>query len=232
LEPERGAALTGASISHVRKEENMPTVGQFASQSGCSTAALRTLNSQIVEVLLQAVNTEDEKNLVPCDDIPLLRLTGNSTIPLLQPAARDSLARVIAHKNHEMDLIHAYRTIAQQFILREWKNRGKCGIRAARTPGTSDHERGLAIDIDNHEFWKNTLINNGWHWAGDNDPGHFNFLGDDVNPDVLTESVKAFQVLWNRNNPDDRIKEDGIFGDQQTGPRLLLSPLEGFAIVT
>lgn len=212
----------------------MPTIEQFAiasAQNGCSTAGLRTLNSQIVEVLLKAVNTENETNLVPCDDISLLRVIGNSTIPLLQPAARASLKRVIQQKNRRMDLIHAYRTIAQQFVLREWKLRGKCRITSARKPGTSDHERGLAIDIDNSDFWKDSLENGGWHWAGAGDPGHFNFQGDDVNPDVLTESVRAFQVLWNHNNPDDRIDEDGIFGDIQTGPRLLRSPLEGFAIV-
>jgi hypothetical protein len=213
----------------------MPTVEQFAvasAQNGCSTAGLRKLNSQIVEVLLKAVNTEHETNLVPCDDIPLVRLVGNSTIPLLQPAARASLKRVIELKNRHLDLVHAYRTIAQQFVLREWKNRGTCRITSARKPGTSDHERGLAIDIENPEFWKSTLLNHGWHWAGEGDPSHFNFTGDDVNPDVLTESVRAFQVLWNRNNPDDRIKEDGIFGDIQTGPRLLISPVEGFPIVS
>jgi hypothetical protein len=212
----------------------MPTVEQFAiasAQNGCSTAGLRTLNSQIVAVLLKAVNTENETNLVTCDDIPLLRVIGNSTIPLLQPAAHASLKRVIEQKNRRMDLIHAYRTIAQQFVLREWKLRGKCRITAARKPGTSDHERGLAIDIDNSEFWKATLQNNGWRWAGAGDPGHFSFVGEGVNPDVITESVRAFQVLWNRNNPGDRIDEDGVFGDIETGPRLLLSPLEGFAIV-
>ena len=213
----------------------MPTVEQFAvasAQNGCSTAGLRKLNSQIVEVLLQAINTEDEKNLVPCDDIPLVQLVGNSTIPLLQPAARASLKRVIELKNRQMDLVHAYRTIAQQFVLREWKNRGRCRIKSARKPGTSDHERGLAIDIENPEFWMSALLHNGWHWAGENDPSHFSFVGDGVNPDVLTESVKAFQVLWNRNNPTDLIDEDGIFGDIQTGPRLLISPVEGFPIVS
>jgi N-acetylmuramoyl-L-alanine amidase len=213
----------------------MPTVEQFAissSQNGCSTAGLRTLNSQIVEVLLEAVNTPQETNLVTCDDIPLLRVAGNSTIPLLQPAARASLKRVIEQKNRQLKLIHAFRTVAQQFVLREWKLRGRCNITAARKPGTSDHERGLAIDIDEFNVWKNTLEGNGWVWAGMGDRGHFRFAGNNVNPDVVVESVRAFQVLWNRNNPDDRIDEDGIFGDIQTGPRLLRSPIEGFPIVT
>jgi N-acetylmuramoyl-L-alanine amidase len=207
----------------------MLTVGQFAAQNGCSTAALRPLNNQILEILLSAVNTAEETNLVPCDDIPLLQMVGGSTIPLLQPAARTSLQHAIEHKNQQLNLRHAFRTIAQQYVLREWV--GQCGITSARKPGKSDHERGLAIDIDDHSVWRNVLQNNGWHWAGDGDPGHFNYVGDDVNPDVLSENVLAFQVLWNRNNPTDPIDQDGVYGDIQTGPRLRISPIEGFPVV-
>jgi hypothetical protein len=209
----------------------MPSVEQFAissSLNGCSTAGLRGLDDQIVELLLEAVNTETETNLVRCDDIPLLKIVGNSTIPLLQPEARASLARVIEQVDRRLKLVHAYRTVAQQFVLREWKNRGRCGITAARTPGSSDHERAIAIDIQNIDVWKTALINNQWAWAGSGDPGHFSFRGAGVSPKVLTESVRAFQILWNRNNADDMIDEDGIFGDIETGPRLLLSPVEGF----
>ena len=212
----------------------MPTVEEFAiasAQNGCSTAGLRPLNNQIVQVLLKAVNTPDETNLVLCDDIELLRVIGNSTIPLLQPAARASLKRVIEQKNHRMDLIHAYRTIAQQFVLLEWKRRGKCHITQARKPGTSDHERGIAIDIDEFSVWKEPLEDNGWTWAGSGDKGHFSFHGPGVSPLVLTESVLSFQKLWNLNHPDDPIDEDGVYGDEQTGPRLLLAPIEGFELV-
>lgn len=213
----------------------MPTVKQFAissSQNGCSTAGLRPLNNQIVEVLLAAVNTEEETNLVPCTDISLLRVVGNSTIPLLQPAARASLKRIIEQKGRQLRLVHAFRTVAQQFVLREWKLRGRCNITAARKPGTSDHERGLAIDINDIDVWKDALESNQWVWAGPGDRGHFRFAGSGVNANLATESVRAFQKLWNRNNPDDLIDEDGIFGDIQTGPRLLLSPIEGFPIVS
>ena len=214
----------------------MPTVQEFAIASalnGCSTAGLRKLDDQIVEVLLAAVNTATETNLVRCDDIPLLRVAGNSTIPLLQPAARESLSRVIEQKNKTLNLIHAYRTIAQQFVLRQWKINGKCRITAARNPGTSDHERAIAIDIDTDQLntFKQALENNQWHWAGDGDPGHFSFVGNGVSPKVITESVRSFQILWNRNHPEDPIDEDGIFGDVETGPRLLRSPVEGFEIV-
>lgn len=213
----------------------MPTVQQFATasaQNGCSTAGLRPLNEQIVEVLLSAVNTPTETNLVRCDDIPRLRVIGNSTIALLQPAARKSLQEVIAEQGRQLKLIHAYRTIAQQFVLLQWKIRGRCNITAARKPGTSDHERAIAIDIDDFSVWRDALESHGWDWAGPGDRGHFSFRGPGVSPKVLTESVRSFQRLWNLNHPDDLIDEDGKFGDIETGPRLLLSPVEGFEIVS
>ena len=208
----------------------MPTVKEFAisSASGCSTAALRGLDDQIVELLLDAVNTGSVKKLVSCEDIPNLQIVGNSTIPLLQPPAKASLARVIAQRGRTFKLVHAYRTIAQQFVLREWKRNGRCGITAARMPGTSDHERALAIDIQDLDVWKETLEANDWVWAGPGDRGHFRFDGDGVSPEVITESVRAFQRLWNQHNPQDPIDEDGVFGDIETGPRLLLSPVDGF----
>ena len=207
----------------------MTTVKEFADAGSCNTAGLRPLNEQILTILLARVNTEEETSLVSCDDIPLLNVVGPSAITLLQPAARDSLAHVIETKNEQMNLRHAFRTVAQQLVLKEWV--GQCGITSARKPGTSDHERGLAIDIDDNATWRSALINNGWHWAGPNDKGHFNFVGDDVNPNVLTEAVRAFQILWNQNNPDELIDEDGVYGEQQTGPALRKSPIEGFPIV-
>ena len=209
----------------------MPTVNEFSgTNNGCSTSGLRGLDDQIVELLLRAVNNGTETNLVPCDDIPRLNVVGNSTIALLQPEARASLARVIEDRDRDLNLIHAYRTVAQQFVLRQWKLKGRCGITQARVPGTSDHERGIAIDIDEHETWKATLEANGWVWAGPKDKGHFSFHGAGVNPDVITESVRAFQKLWNIHNPDDPIDEDGVYGDVETGPRLLRSPVGGFVV--
>jgi hypothetical protein len=208
----------------------MTTVGEFAvtsANSGCSTAGLRKLNDQIVALLLPAVNDGTVKNLVTCADIPKLKVAGNSTFALLQPAARTALELAINAKGQELRLIHAYRTIAQQFVLRQWKLSGKCGITSARKPGSSDHERGTAIDIDDFATWKTTLESHNWKWAGMGDKGHFNFIGP-ISEEVLTEGVRAFQRLWNQHHPEDQIAADGTFGDIETGPRLLKSPIEGF----
>lgn len=208
----------------------MTTVKKYAALHSCSTAGLRPLTNQILEVLLDRINTPEETNLLPCDDIPLLNVAGASTIPMLQRAARESLQQVIEQEDRQLDLIHAYRTIAQQWVLRQWA--GTCdGISQAASPGTSQHEQALAIDIDDNELWRSALIDNGWIWAGPGDRGHFRYAGDDVNPNIILESVRSFQILWNRNHPDEPIEEDGIYGEQETGPALRRSPIEGFPIV-
>ena len=204
----------------------MPTVREFATASAnsgsCNTAGLRGLNNQIVELLLPVVPGE----LVSCEGI--VRIVGASTLPFLQPAAKAALERASDEKGQKPKLVHAYRTVAQQFVLRQWHLDEKCRITSARTPGSSDHEKGTAIDITDVDEWRTVLENHGWRWAGPGDRGHFSFTGGGTTSRVLTESVRAFQRLWNRHNPDDRITEDGIFGDVETGPRLLRSPVEGF----
>jgi hypothetical protein len=47
--------------------------------------------------------------------------------------------------------------------------------------------------------------------------------------DIRGLDVHAFQRLWNRNNPSDRIDEDGDYGPA-TGARLAKAPAAGFAI--
>ena len=202
----------------------MPTVAEFAiSDTGCSTGGLKGLNAQIVSLLSPTV----EDIFVSCEDV--VTVVGPSTIPFLQRAAKNALARAVEQKGERLRLVHAYRTVAQQYVLRQWFLRGKCGITDARPPGRSPHERGAGIDMrGDPQQWRTILENNGWHWAGPGDPGHFTFLGNGVDMRLLKEGVRAFQRLWNKHNPTDRIEEDGIFGEIETGPRLLRSPVEGF----
>jgi hypothetical protein len=204
----------------------MTTVREFANSSAasgsCNTGGLRSLNNQILSLLLEALPGA----LVSCEDI--VTVSGASTIALLQPAAKEALRLATVEKGQKPKLVHAYRTVAQQFVLRQWFLKGKCGITSARNPGHSDHEKGTAIDIKNNEQWRTVLSHHDWVWAGPGDPGHFRYTGGSVNSRVLKESIRAFQRLWNKHHPGDLIDDDGVFGDVETGPRLLLSPIEGF----
>jgi N-acetylmuramoyl-L-alanine amidase len=62
------------------------------------------------------------------------------------------------------------------------------------------------------------------------DEVHFTFMGGGVRDDIGDIGVEAFQILWNKHNPNDQIDVDGGYGPQ-TAARLDRSPANGFARV-
>ncbi|NIS33710.1 MAG: hypothetical protein GWO04_28795, partial [Actinobacteria bacterium] len=108
-----------------------------------------------------------------------------------------------------------------------WYRAGRCGISLAASPGRSNHESGLAVDVSDYSSWRSRLEAQGFRWLGSSDPVHFDYVGGGTT-DLSGLSVLAFQRLWNRNHPDDPITEDGLYGPQ-TEARLAMAPAEGFA---
>ena len=204
----------------------MPTVKEFAithAGTDCSTEGVRPLNDQIFELARPVL----QNDLVPCDDI--VTIVGGSTMAFLQPAAKAALAEAVAEKNQKPRLVHAYRTLAHQFVLFFWFNHHqRCGITLAATPGSSPHEQGIAIDIQQNAQWRAVLKKHNWRWRGPSDPAHFTYIGPGVTANVRKESIRAFQRLWNLHNPTDLIQEDGTFDETETGPRIERSPVGGF----
>ncbi|MFO0667149.1 MAG: M15 family metallopeptidase, partial [Polyangiaceae bacterium] len=95
-------------------------------------------------------------------------------------------------------------------------------------PGNSNHESGLAVDVDDNAAWRSAFEANGFKWLGASDPVHFDYKGPgSIDMDGL--SVYAFQRLWNRNHPEDLIAEDKDYGTE-TEKRLAKSPVGGFPI--
>lgn len=198
---------------------------QLKNVRGCSTSVVRGLDRQI----LAEMNSLIPNILVNFEDLNV-RL-GSSVWPLLQPRAKAALARAIQQKGDFMTISSAYRTIAQQQILFNiWRSgRGpQCGISIAAIPGRSNHQSGLAIDVPFYSSWRRYLEANGWRWLGSRDPVHFDYVGGGVRNDLDFYAVRAFQRLWNRNNLNDRIADDGVYG-AQTARRLNNSYVEGFA---
>jgi len=186
----------------------------------CDTSGLLGLSRQIADILLA-----DQASRVI--DISMhVNIAGGSTIPFLQREAGLALIAAIAEKGSKPSLTHAIRVLPQQAAVSYWYLHGqKCGIKLAATPGTSPHERGIAIDINNNAAWRAVLKKHGWIWRGPADPPHFNYHGGS-DPDFGIASIKAFQKLWNLHNAD-KIDEDGVFGPT-TEKKLGLSPVEGF----
>ncbi|NEO38241.1 MAG: D-alanyl-D-alanine carboxypeptidase [Moorea sp. SIOASIH] len=151
---------------------------------------------------------------------------GPAVHPFLQAAAQESLARAIKARGRTLSVNSAYRTIAQQLMLFNHGKVRRCGIGLVAPPGRSDHQRGLAIDINDEQGWRPYLEREGWKWFGPADRPHFNYRGRSRR-DIGRLAVRAFQRLWNRYNPDNPIAEDGIYGPN-TEARLNQSPILGF----
>lgn len=198
----------------------MVTVTQ-AGTTSCSTTVVRGLDRQLIAQMNRLVSGA----LVDFSS-PKIRL-GQAVWPFLQPAAKRALDRAVANRGQTLIVNSAYRTIAQQLILFQQAQADRCGITIAAEPGKSNHQSGLALDIEDNAGWRPFLEAQGWKWLGPSDPVHFDFKGGGIR-DIRSTAILAFQQLWNQNNPNDRIAEDGQWGPN-TAARLGKSPANGFA---
>jgi hypothetical protein len=92
-------------------------------------------------------------------------------------------------------------------------------------PGKSNHQSGLALDINDRPGWEPFLKPHGWQpLAGD--PPHVDYQGAGAR-DLRKATIQAFQKLWNKNHPNEKIKDDGLWGPK-TESCLNRSPAMGF----
>ena len=197
------------------------TVADAVAQS-CTTAAVKGLAVQLVE----EIQCLRPNTFMRIDNTPGLSL-GSAVFPYLQTNAAQGLVAAQKARGTTMSINSALRTLPQQFLLYRWYQTGRCGIGLAASPGTSNHEGAIAVDIDDTTGWRASLTNKGFRWLGASDPVHYDFVSGGT-VDLKGLSVKAFQRLWNRNHPADLLTEDGAYGGG-TATRLSQSPVGGFA---
>lgn len=188
--------------------------------SSCSTSVVLGLSKQIAE----EVGCMSPGALVPLTAGGNLVFSSNAVLPYMHETAKTDLLRVTQTKTVQVN--SGFRTVAQQYLLYRWYQLGRCGISAAATPGRSNHQSGRAVDLANYSSLISSMSSKGWSHNVPGDPVHFEHLSS---PDIRGKDVKAFQRLWNRNNPGDQISEDGAYGPQ-TEARLKQAPATGFAV--
>ncbi len=199
--------------------ESEVSVSTYTS-SGCSTSVVLGLSKQIAE----EVGCMSPGALVPFEPGGNLIFSSNAVLPYMHETAKADLLKVSATRTVQVN--SGFRTVAQQYLLYRWYQLGRCGISAAATPGRSNHQSGRALDLANYSSLISAMSAKGWSHNVPGDPVHFEHLSS---PDIRGKDVKAFQRLWNRNNPNDQISEDGLYGPQ-TEARLKQAPATGFAV--
>lgn len=189
----------------------------------CSTGVADPLVKQLVEEI-QCLRPGTMGVITGIPKVTIVR----GVSPYLQLPAVESLKRVAAAQGAAFQVNSGLRTLPEQFMLYRWFQAGRCDITRAAPPGQSNHESGLALDIQQYAATRPAFQANGWTWLGGNDPWHFDFRGGGTVA-LGGLSVQAFQRLWNRNRPNDRIAEDGAYGPQ-TEARVAQAPIGGFPI--
>ncbi|MFO0611030.1 MAG: M15 family metallopeptidase [Polyangiaceae bacterium] len=201
-----------------------PTTVLEAIAAGCSTSSVDGLSRQIIA----EGRCIDPDAFAPVPARKNLTV-GSQVFLYLEAPARDHLLKVLdAHPTKTLVVNSALRTIAQQYLLSKWGANKSCGVELAATPGESNHESGLALDVREPGTWRPLLEAEGFRWLGPTDKVHFDYRGPG-SVDHTGMDVTAFQRLWNRNHADDPIRVSGKF-DAETEARLKKSPPGGFPV--
>ena len=198
----------------------------------CSTAAVRALTLQLVET--QTCLFPDQFVTATAENLPGVDFTGRA-IPLLQRATLDALSAARARLNRNIGISSAFRPLSDQYALynatyrEEGGRRGslQCGCLSVAPVGTSDHQSGRAVDLNNYEnvALRREMTNAGCRSIVVGDRPHFECPGQDAQ----NIATLAFQHLWNLNNPDEPLVEDGFYGEG-TKQALARAPANGFPI--
>ena len=192
----------------------------LAVTDSCTTTSVKGLSQQLVDEM-NCLKPNTLKSIAGISKVSL----GSAVFPYLQTPAADTIPKIVAARGTTLTVNSALRTLPQQYLLYEWYLQGRCGIGLAAAPGNSNHESGLAMDIDDNAGWNSYFSNHGWKWFGSADPVHFDYVSGGI--DLRSLSVLSFQKLWNLNHPNDLIAEDGQYGPE-TETRLKQSPVGGF----
>ncbi|EAQ75266.1 MULTISPECIES: peptidoglycan-binding protein [unclassified Synechococcus] len=199
----------------------LPRSSQVGAQiPACSTGLIQGLSEQVLQKLMA-----DKPGVLARINHPLIDCSGKQNNPYLQKKALQDLVKVVEERGSKLLINSCLRTPMQQYMLFEQKQRGICGIMAAAPPPNSNHNSGLAIDVEDAAGWRPFMERHGWRWIGSFDPMHFDYSPGGV--DLGELQVEAFQELWNDHNPANQIKVDGQWGPS-TAACVDRSPAMGF----
>lgn len=203
--------------------KHFSTVAQAAVES-CTTASVDGLSRQIIA----QARCIKPNQFVPLPSRPNL-VIASQVFPYLELEAKNRLLKALDSKpKQKMTVNSALRTVAQQYLVWRWSATKRCGVPLATPPGESNHEIGTALDIAEAGTWRPVLEAQQFKWLGPSDRVHFDYRGGGPSPSSGTD-VLAFQKLWNRNHPNDKISEDGRYSPALE-QRLKQSPPDGFEL--
>ena len=187
--------VSAASASLWAEAAHAQTMSQVAAgQTSCSTAGGEGLSLQLVEVQ-RCLHPGQFVSFANAD----ITATSARVHLVAQASARPALQTAAAIV--PLAINSGFRPLSDQYLL--WAS-GECAV--VGVPGSSTHQSGRAVDVDNTVEARTALTNAGCVWFGASDAVHYDCPGVDLRDD----SVASFQRLWNMNNPGMPLSEGGV----------------------
>jgi hypothetical protein len=173
--------------------------------------------------LVDAINCLRPGTLV---DIPLdafIEMLEADRPNLIDGRAVADLRAAAREGNRPMVIRWAYRDVGLQQLF--WLQNEYQGCAIAARPGSSNHQNGLAVDLNDWAYWEPIMRRHGWENNLDNDRVHFDYQRA---PDIglAPLSLYAFQELWNLNVPEAPLALNGTL-DAETDAALAGVELDG-----
>jgi hypothetical protein len=160
-------------------------------------------------------------------EIPLggdIRMLREGRPNFIDARGLDALLNAAAEAGGGMVVRWAYRDVALQHLF--WLQDVYQGCAVAAPAGLSNHQNGLAVDLNDYQEWEPVMRRWGWENNLPNDRVHFDYqLVGDIGLGSL--SIYAFQALWNANFPNRALPLTGEL-DGATDAALADAPIEGF----
>lgn len=208
------SVLSVASATLWSSGAQAQTMSQVAAgQTSCTTAGGEGLSLQLVDVQ-RCLHPGQFVSFANAD----ITATSARVHLVAQASARTALQTAAAIV--PLAINSGFRPLSDQYLL--WAS-GQCAV--VGVPGSSNHQSGRAVDVNNTVEARTALTNAGCVWFGASDAVHYDCPGVDLRDD----SVRAFQRLWNMNHPEMPLSEDGSWGPM-TLAAMQASPADGFPI--
>ncbi len=209
--------------------ESAPALGTAAQAVSVDQTAHETcgtpdeLVSGLSRQLVDAINCLRPGTLVdiPLDDV--LRMLEAGRPNLIDGRALADLRAAAADGDRQMVVRWAYRDVGLQQLF--WLQDAYQGCAVAARPGNSNHQNGLAVDLNDWQYWEPIMRRHGWENNLANDRVHFDYQRvEDIG--LGSFSLYAFQELWNLNHPESPVPTGGAL-DAETDAALAGAPIEG-----
>ncbi len=174
--------------------------------------------------LVEAINCIRPGTLA---DIPLggdIRMLREGRPAYVDSRGINALLDAASAGDRQMVVRWSYRDVALQHLFWLQDDFRNCAV--AAPAGLSNHQNGLAVDLNEYQYWMPQMQAVGWENNLPNDRVHFDYTGaEDIGLGAL--SLLAFQHLWNRNHPNNALALTAEL-DGATYDALSDAPIEGF----